>query len=124
MTGPKTPTEKLRVRAERCLRAGEYTEAIYTLRRYLSAADSVWPDARCEAMLLLARCHICENNPAEAERWLLRACAEAPLLPQPWLALADFYAPIFPQAAALCNARAAFPNTFSFGHDRHAKDGS
>ncbi|MBQ7543129.1 MAG: hypothetical protein IJT44_12650 [Clostridia bacterium] len=112
MTETGTPAEALRARAERCIRAGEYAEAIYALRRYLSAADVVWPDARSEGMLLLAQCHLHENNRTEAERWLLRACAEAPSLPQPWLEAAAFYAQSFPQAAALCSARASAPELF------------
>lgn len=94
-------------RARFCMHAGEYADAIYYLRRYLAASESVWPDERCDAMLALAHCHLQTQNRAEAERWILRACAQAPDLPQPWREAAAFYEPVSAQASALCLARAA-----------------
>lgn len=94
-------------RAALCMRAQQYADAVYWLRRYLAQPDCVWTDERCEAMLALARCHLRTDNRAEAERWLLRACAEAPDRPEPWREAAAFYEPILSPAAALCRARAA-----------------
>lgn len=99
--------DALLTHAARWIQSGEYGEAIYTLRRFLSCPDSVWPDARCEAMLLLARCCLHEGSRTEAERWLLRACAETPQCPKPWLEAAAYYETLLPQAAAFFAARAA-----------------
>jgi hypothetical protein len=93
-------------RARECMRASQYTDAIYYLRRYLALPDCVWADERCEAMRALASCHLRTENRAEAERWILRACAETPDRPEPWQEAAAFYDPVFPQAADLCRARA------------------
>ena len=93
-------------RAKLCMRAGQVADAVYSLRRYLASPDCVWADERCEAMLALARCHLQTDNRAEAERWILRACAEAPDCPEAWREAAAFYEPRLPQAAALCRARA------------------
>lgn len=94
-------------RARDCMRADAYADAVYYLRRYLALPDSVWADERCEAMLALAHCHVQTRNRAEAERWILRACAEAPELPLPWREAAAFYERVSAQTAALCSARAA-----------------
>ena len=97
--------DALLAHAVRQMQSDEYTEAIFTLRRYLSDVQSVWPDTRCDAMLLLTQCCLHDNNRREAERWLLRACAETPDSPKPWAQAAAFYAPQFPQAAAFFAAR-------------------
>jgi Tfp pilus assembly protein PilF len=93
-------------RARLCMRAGEYADAAYWLRRYLAAPDCVWADERCDAMLALARCHMRMQNRAEAERWILRACAEAADRPEPWREAAAFYEPVSAQAAEVCRSRA------------------
>ena len=93
-------------RARLCIRAGQFADAVYYLRRYLASPDCVWADERCEAMLALANCHLQAGSRAEAERWFMRACAETPDSPEPWLEAAAFYAPLSAQAAALCRARA------------------
>lgn len=94
-------------RAKTCMRAAQYADAVYYLRRYLASPGCVWADERCEAMLALAHCHLRTENRAEAERWMLRACAETPDRPEPWREAAAFYEPFSAQAAALCRARAA-----------------
>ena len=94
-------------RALACMRAEAYADAVYCLRRYLARPDCVWADERCAAMLALACCHLQMHSRAEAERWYLRACAEAPDLPLPWQEAAAFYAPVSAQAAAFCRARAS-----------------
>ena len=94
-------------RARLYLRAEQYADAVYWLRRYLASPDCVWADERCEAMLALAQCSLLLHSRAEAERWILRACAETPDRPEPWQEAAAFYDPVFPQAADLCRARAA-----------------
>lgn len=89
------------------MQSGDYTEAVFTLRRFLHDVHSVWPDTRCDAMLLLAQCCLHKDNRAEAERWLLRACAELPRSPKPWAQAAAFYETLLPQGAVFCAARAA-----------------
>ena len=100
-------TDALLRHAKLCMREKQYADAVYYLRRFLASPDCVWADERCAGMLALAHCHLQTQNRAEAERWLLRACAETPDCPEPWREAAAFYEPFFPQAADLCRARAA-----------------
>ncbi len=101
------PADAWMQRARICMRAKQYADAVYALRRYLASPDCVWPDERCDAMLALAHCHMQMNSRSEAERWILRACAQTPDSPEPWREAAAFYEPLSAQAAALCRARAA-----------------
>ena len=93
-------------RAQLCMRAGTYADAVYWLRRYLAAPDCVWADERCDAMLARGCCCLKMQNRDEAERWILRACAETTDRPEPWREAAAFYEPVSAQAAALCLSRA------------------
>lgn len=70
---------------------GRYTDAIRTLRRHLELPSAVWKDERCASMRFIALCHVRLQNRPEAERWYLRACAEAPYLREPWLDAASFF---------------------------------
>ncbi|MBQ6066387.1 MAG: glycosyltransferase family 2 protein [Clostridia bacterium] len=88
--------------------AGRYDEAIAMLRRHLSLPGAVWDAERCASMRYIARCYAHKGDAAEAERWLLRACAEAPRLRGPWMELArsayekeDWHAVIFAAVRAL-----------------------
>ena len=69
---------------------GRYDEAIAELKRHLSLPAARWEPERCASMRFLARCYEAKGEPEEAERWLLRACAEAPYLREPWMALARY----------------------------------
>ena len=68
--------------------AGRYDEAIAMLRRHLSLPSATWDAERCASMRYLARCYVRKGDDAQAERWLLRACAETPRLREPWMELA------------------------------------
>ena len=88
--------------------AGRYDEAIAMLRRHLSLPGAVWDAERSASMRYIARCYAQKGDAAEAERWLLRACAEAPRLRGPWMELArtacekeDWHAVIFAATRAL-----------------------
>ena len=88
--------------------AGRYDEAISMLRRYLSLPSAVWDAERSASMRYIARCYAQKGDDAEAERWLLRACAEAPRLRGTWMELArsayekeDWHAVIFAAERAL-----------------------
>lgn len=87
---------------------GRYDEAIAALRRHLSLPAAVWDAERCASMRCLARCFAEKGEDAEAERWLLQACAEAPRLREPWMDLAarcygkeDWHGVIFAVSRAL-----------------------
>lgn len=72
---------------------GRYDEAIATLQRHLALPNALWADERAASMRYIAKCYIAKQNDAEAERWLLRALAEAPHLREPAVDLAAlFYA--------------------------------
>ena len=70
--------------------AGRYDEAAAMLKRYLSLPSATWDAERSASMRYLAQCCRAKGDDAGAERWLLRACAEAPRLREPWMALAQF----------------------------------
>ena len=68
-----------------------YTECIATLKKQLSLKSAVWRAERSAGMLYIARSYLALDNPQEAERWLLFACAEEPLAREGWTELARFY---------------------------------
>ena len=68
-----------------------WQECIDTLTRHLSLPTATWPDERCASMRFIARSHEALGNTHEAERWLLRAVAEAPHLREPWVEAAALY---------------------------------
>ena len=70
---------------------GEYQKAIDMLLRHLSLPAATWADERCASMRYIAKSYDAMNNAAEAERWFLRAEAEAPHLREPWTDAALFY---------------------------------
>ncbi|MGN0634949.1 MAG: tetratricopeptide repeat protein [Acutalibacteraceae bacterium] len=74
------------------LSAARYDDAARTLRRYLALPTALWKEERCKCMQQLAECYTRLGNRPEAERWHLRACAEAPQNPSPWTNAAQFYA--------------------------------
>ena len=74
------------------LSAERYDDAARTLRRYLALPTALWKEERCKCMQQLAECYTRLGNRAEAERWHLRSCAEAPQNPSPWTNAARFYA--------------------------------
>ena len=88
--------------------AGRYDEAVAMLKRHLSLPSAAWDAERCASMRYIARCYERKGDAGEAERWLLRACAEAPRLREPWMDLAllaygkrDWHAVIFAVARTL-----------------------
>jgi glycosyltransferase involved in cell wall biosynthesis len=66
--------------------AGQYTESVREFQRYLALPTATWDAERSRAMRYLA-----QLQPARAERWLLRATAEAPHRREPWVDLAQHY---------------------------------
>lgn len=67
------------------------SEAVPSLLRYLALPLATWTTERAYAMRLLGKAYSMLNNAPEAEKWLLRACAEDPHQREPWCALADHY---------------------------------
>jgi glycosyltransferase involved in cell wall biosynthesis len=66
--------------------AGRHDEAVAEFKRHLELPKALWEPERAASMRYLAK-----MLPNEAERWLLRACAEAPGHREPWLDLARLY---------------------------------
>lgn len=64
---------------------GQWAACERTLLRHLALPSALWRDERCASMRYLARAVARQGREAEAEMWLLRACAEAPWLREPWL---------------------------------------
>lgn len=69
---------------------GRWQESIDTLRRHLNLPSACWADERCASMRFLARDYEMLRNFQEAEKWHLRAIAEAPHLREPWMDYALF----------------------------------
>ena len=65
---------------------GHTHEAIEEFHRYLALPRATWDAERSKAMRYLAKL-----QPDQAERWLLKATAEAPHRREPWVDLAQHY---------------------------------
>jgi tetratricopeptide (TPR) repeat protein len=78
---------------------GHTDEAVTEFTRYLSLPRATWDAERSKAMRYLA-----QLQPDQAERWLLKATAEAPHRREPWVDLAQHYHDR--RAWALCLAAA------------------
>jgi len=66
--------------------AGRSDEAVTEFTRYLALPSATWDAERSKAMRYLA-----QLEPDQAERWLLKATAEAPHRREPWVDLAQHY---------------------------------
>ena len=65
---------------------GDHDQAHVEFQRYLDLPRATWDAERSKAMRYLA-----QLDTAQAERWLLRATAEAPHRREPWVDLAQHY---------------------------------
>lgn len=68
-----------------------YDEAIAELTRHLSLKSARWSDERSASMRYIARAYKAKGERAEAEKWYLRAAAEAPYLREANVEAAQFY---------------------------------
>jgi glycosyltransferase involved in cell wall biosynthesis len=82
--------------------AGHNSEAEAQFHRYLNLPTATWDAERSKAMRFLA-----QLNPQSAEKWLLKACAEAPHRREPWVDLARHYHNAGDWAACLAAAQRA-----------------
>lgn len=62
-----------------------YDDCIRTLERHLALPSATWADERCASMRYIARAYLGKGDRAAAEKWYLRAAAEAPHLREPWV---------------------------------------
>lgn len=69
---------------------GNWDAAISTLNRHLQLPRDTWADERCASMRYISKCYVNLQNYEEAQRWFLRAIAQAPNLREPWLDFAVF----------------------------------
>lgn len=65
-----------------------WDEAIATLERHLALPRAQWADERAASMGYIAKCCDQKGQPGEAQRWRLRAIAQAPHLREPWMDMA------------------------------------
>lgn len=70
---------------------GRWPEAVAALEAYLKMPSATWENERCYAMRLLGKAHSELGTPWLAEKWYLRAAAEAPGTREPWCELAMLY---------------------------------
>lgn len=88
-----------------------YGRELYYRRQWREAIDELcrhvtmngWADEKAMSMSMIGESYAWLNQDTEAERWHLRACAEAPHLRTPFLELAKFY-----------NSRNRFPMGYAF----------
>lgn len=69
----------------------KWDESISELQRYLALPSATWDHERSYAMRTMAKCYEGKNDPAQAEKWFLKAGAELPQAREPWCALAQHY---------------------------------
>lgn len=67
-----------------------YDKAIDTLKKHLALPSATWADERCASMRYIAKSYETMNKNGEAEKWYLKAIAEAPYLREPWIDSALF----------------------------------
>lgn len=70
---------------------GKYDESIAGCKRYLDMPLATWHHERCYAMRVMSKCYELKGMPVEAESWVFRAAAEAPLTREPWVAMAMLF---------------------------------
>ena len=68
--------------------AGRWQEAIDQCKRFLDLPRATWPNERCYAMRVMARCHSELKQWAQALDWARRACSESEHTREPWCELA------------------------------------
>ncbi len=68
-----------------------WDDCIRTLQRHLALPKAAWADERCASMRYIGKAYLNKGNESEAEKWLLRAVAEAPHLREPCMDLARLY---------------------------------
>jgi len=69
---------------------GMWDHAIAELKRHLTLKRATWNAERAASMRYIARCLQALGQLDEAERWLLRACAEEPRTREPWVEYGKF----------------------------------
>lgn len=67
---------------------GRWDDCIRTLKHHLEMPNATWADERSASMRYIARAYIAKGDEKEAERWYLRAIAEAPYLREAYMELA------------------------------------
>jgi GT2 family glycosyltransferase len=87
--------------------AGRWWECAARCRVALDLAAGLQPVERATACILLGRCFEELVQPAEAERWLVRAVSEAPGQREPRIALAELHQRRDDHAAAYAAAKAS-----------------
>lgn len=68
-----------------------FDEAIAELKRHLLLPSARWEAERAASMRFIGRCYQAKGDIAEAIRWTLRSCAEAPTEREPWVDLGKLY---------------------------------
>lgn len=68
-----------------------WDDCIRTLKRHLALPKATWADERCASMRYIGKAYLNKGEENKAEKWLLRAVAEAPHLREPCMDLARFY---------------------------------
>ena len=83
---------------------GQWQDCINTLIAYLKLSSATWPDERCAAMRLLARCYSQQRDTANAELWFYRAVAEQPFMREPYVECAQhaYSAGNWPMTYCMC----------------------
>jgi glycosyltransferase involved in cell wall biosynthesis len=67
---------------------GMWSESIDACKAYLDLPKANWPNERCYAMRVMARCYAELNDYANALAWARRAVAESPDTREPWCEVA------------------------------------
>lgn len=83
---------------------GQLEDCIRTLTAYLKLPSATWPDERCAAMRLIAKCYSQQQDAKNAEIWFYRAVAEQPFMREPYVECAQhaYRSANWPMAYCMC----------------------
>ena len=85
---------------------GRLDECIHTLTHYLKLPSANWPEERCAAMRLIAKCCSQKKDAANAVAWFYKAIGELPSMREPYVECAQhaYSTGNWPMAYYMCEA--------------------
>ena len=85
---------------------GRLDECIKTLTHYLKLPSANWPEERCAAMRLIAKCYSQKKDAVNAAAWFYKAIGELPSMREPYVECAQhaYHTGNWPMTYYMCEA--------------------